>query len=457
MSRLRGRFSGSTDSGMDRFSSSIEIDLKMAREDIEGSKAHAVMLAEVGILEPEEAEGILRGLDQIGQELESGDFRPGAEHEDIHMAVESRLEELVGDLAGKLHTARSRNDQVATDVRLWLKRNLKDLDESLQILMRALIDRIRRDGRILMPGYTHLQRGQPILLGHHLLGHLWPLRRDRQRLAASFERLDASPLGAGAMAGTGLPIDRHRTAEILGFQSLVENALDAVAARDHQQEVAAVCAIIMTHLSRMSAELVLWSTSEFRFARLDQAYATGSSIMPQKRNPDAAELVRGKAGRVYGDLQSLLTLTQGMPLSYNRDFQEDRRPLFDAVETTEECARILAQVWRTLTLDPTRFVDELWGDESLATELADALAVKGVPFRWAHEQVGRLVQSLESDGRRFADLQSTDLEAHDIALAAEELTDLLDPAKAVARRTSEGGTSWTEIERQLQRLESELE
>ena len=243
----------------------------------------------------------------------------------------------------------------------------------------------------------------------------------------------------------------------MGFQSLVENALDAVAARDHQQEVAAVCAIIMTHLSRMSAELVLWSTSEFRFARLDQAYATGSSIMPQKRNPDAAELVRGKAGRVYGDLQSLLTLTQGMPLSYNRDFQEDRRPLFDAVETTEECARILAQVWRTLTLDPTRFVDELWGDESLATELADALAVKGVPFRWAHEQVGRLVQSLESDGRRFADLQSTDLEAHDIALAAEELTDLLDPAKAVARRTSEGGTSWTEIERQLQRLESELE
>ena len=293
MSRLRGRFSGPTDAQMDRFSTSIDIDLRMAQEDIDGSKAHATMLGEVGIVTATEAESLVRGLEQIGQELASGAFRPTVEHEDIHMAVESRLQEILGDLAGKLHTARSRNDQVATDVRLWLKRHLVDLDEALCALIETLLQRIRRDGQIIMPGYTHLQRGQPILLGHHLLGHTWPLRRDRQRLSDSLGRLDASPLGAGALAGTSLPIDRRRTAEILGFASLVENALDAVAARDHEQEVAAVCSIVMTHLSRMAAELVLWSTAEFRFASLDEAFATGSSIMPQKRNPVSVDPDQG--------------------------------------------------------------------------------------------------------------------------------------------------------------------
>jgi argininosuccinate lyase len=307
-----------------------------------------------------------------------------------------------------------------------------------------------------MPGYTHLQRGQPVLLGHHLLGHVWPIWRDRQRLAGSLDRLDASPLGACALAGTGLPIDRQRTAEILGFARVMENAADAVSARDHEQEVAAVCAIAMTHMSRQSTELVLWSTAEFRFVRLDEAYATGSSIMPQKRNPDAAELVRGKSARVLGDFVSLVTLAKGVPLSYNRDFQEDRRPLFDAVETTTASARVLASVWQSVVVDPTRFVDELQGDESLATELADAAVNQGIAFRQAHEQVGQLVRDLEAAGRRLGDTEPADLQRYGLESLEDELEELLDPARAVARRTSLGGTAWSEIERQLSWLESNL-
>lgn len=456
MSRLRGRFSVPTDPEMDRFSTSIEIDLEMAQDDIRGSRAHAIMLGEAGLITPTEAESLVGGLDQIARELATGDFSPTAEHEDIHMAVEARLGELLGDLAGKLHTARSRNDQVATDVRLWLLRELNRLDDSLSDLIRTLLERVRADGRTLMPGYTHLQRGQPILLGHHLLGHAWPLWRDRQRLADARRRVDASPLGACALAGTGLPIDRHRTAEILGFAGLVENALDAVASRDHAQEVAAVCAIAMTHFSRMAAELVLWSSAEFHFVVIDQAYATGSSIMPQKRNPDSAELVRGKAARVYGDLITLLTLAKGLPLAYNRDLQEDRRPLFDAVETTTSSATILAGVWRTLVVDGGRFESELVGDDSLATDLADAMVGIGVPFRQAHERVGALLQTLESEGRRMDTIDMTDLQDHAIDIPGELFTGLLDPEQAVGRKTSRGGTSWTEIERQVQLLEESV-
>jgi argininosuccinate lyase len=456
VSRLRGRFSAPTDPEMDRFSSSIEVDLAMAQDDIAGSRAHAIMLGEVGVISPEDARSLVEGLEQIGRELESGQFVPNTEHEDIHMAVEGRLFELLGETAGKLHTARSRNDQVATDVRLWLLRQLERLDDALQTLIRGLVDQARSVGQVLMPGYTHLQRGQPILLGHHLLGHIWPVVRDRQRLAEAWRRLDASPLGACALAGTGLPIDRQRTAELLGFSGVVENALDAVAARDHEQEVAAVCAIAMTHFSRMAAELVLWSSAEFRFVRLDQAYATGSSIMPQKRNPDAAELVRGKAARVYGDLVTLLTLAKGLPLAYNRDLQEDRRPLFDALETTLSSAAIMAAVWRTSTFDKERFESELVGDDSLATELADALVERGVPFRLAHERVGALVQDLESRGRRMSLLEMADLERNEIDLPPESIRDLLDPRQAVGRRTSHGGTCWSEIERQLELVEATL-
>jgi argininosuccinate lyase len=439
MSRLRGRFDSPTSEAMQRFSSSLEVDLEMVQEEIAASRAHATMLGETGLLTEVEVEDLQQGLERVGRELREGTYQPGSELEDVHMAVEARLVELLGETGRKLHTARSRNDQVATDVRLWLKRRLAGLDEALADLLGALVGRIEADGRILMPGYTHLQRGQPILLGHHLLGHAWPLLRDRQRLAGALRRLDASPLGACAMAGTSHPIDRRRTAE-----------------RDHLQEVAATCAIAMTHLSRMAAELVLWSSSEFRFVRLSEDFATGSSIMPQKRNPDAAELVRGKAGRVYGDLMALLTLVKGLPLAYNRDLQEGREAIFDAVKTTLACVRILAQVWRSLEIDPQRFEGELVGDFSLATELADAMVKAGVSFRQSHDAVGALVLRLEQEQRSLADLSPQELADLHPCLSAEG-AELLDPRRATERRVSHGGTAWPEIERQLDLIRSRTE
>ncbi len=455
MSDRRRRFEGPPAPQMERFASSLAVDLRMAAEEIAACRAHARMLGEVGLLEADEAARLDVALERVGGELADGSFRPGDEHEDVHMAVEARLVELEGELGKKLHTGRSRNDQVATDVRLWLKRRLADLDGSVAELLAALLERVEADGRVLMPGYTHLQRGQPILLGHHLLAHAWALDRDRQRLADARRRLDASPLGACALAGTPLPVDRRRTAELLGFAAPMENALDAVAARDHEQEVAAACAILMTHLSRMAEELVLWSTSEFGFARLPDAWATGSSIMPQKRNPDAAELVRGKTGRVYGDLMALLTVVKGLPLAYNRDLQEDREPLFDAVETTRDCCRVMAAVWSGLEIDAGRFEAELRGDFSLATELADGLALAGVPFREAHQIVAALVRRLEREGRDLASLGGEELAALH-PRAAADLGRWLDPRRSVERRVSLGGTAWPEVERQLALLRKRL-
>ena len=318
-----GRFSGGPSEEMVLFSECIGIDMRMWREDIEGSIAHATMLASVGLITQDESTQLVHGLQQVAQELESGAFVPGAEHEDIHMAVESRLTEIVGSVGAKLHTARSRNDQVATDVRLWMRQKLGGLYTAQKALLQALIERVEQDGDVLIPGFTHLQRGQPIFLGHHLLAHAWMVKRDAERVLDCLKRLDACPLGAGAMAGTPHPIDRHQSAELLGFKEPISNAMDAVASRDHLLEAASCCAIAMSHLSRQAEELVLWSTSEFRLIRMGEPHTTGSSIMPQKRNPDAAELVRGKAGRVVGSLNALLTMVKGLPLAYNRDLQED--------------------------------------------------------------------------------------------------------------------------------------
>lgn len=449
MSRLRGRFSAPTSEEFERFSSSLEVDLEMAGEDIEGSIAHATMLGEVGVLTAEEAAQLVAGLSAVATDLASGAWKPEEREEDIHMAVEARLTAKLGELGGKLHTARSRNDQVAVDLRLWLKRQLAEVDLALEGLIEALLGRIERDGRVLMAGYTHLQRGQPIWFGHHLLAHAWPLVRDRQRFADALGRLDSCPLGACAMAGTSHPIDRERTAELLGFAAVTENAMDSVAARDHVQEVTAACAICMTHLSRMAEELVVWSSSEVAFVRLGETYATGSSIMPQKRNPDAAELVRGKAGRVYGDLQALLTMVKAQPLAYNRDLQEDREALFDAVHTTLACVRISAGMWSTLEVDRDRFAGELVGDFSLATELADLMAVRGVPFRQAHEAVGEIVRWCEEQGGNLSLLTVEVAASFGLELTAAELADCLDPEAAAERRTSHGGTAWCEIERQV--------
>ena len=455
MSLHRSRFGSDTDDLMLRYCSSLAVDLQMLDQDIRGSMAHVRMLGEVAILTDAEVSALSGGLARVREEINEGTFRPGDEHEDIHMAIEARLTELLGELGGKLHTARSCNDQVATDVRLWLKAAIEQLDMAISEVIQALLDRVTREGKTLIPGYTHLQRGQPILLGHHLLAHAWALSRDRARLADAAGRIDSCPLGACAMAGTAFPIDRHRTAELLEFAAPIDNAMDAVAARDHEQEMASVCAISMTHLSRMAEELVIWSSSEFALVHINDAYCTGSSIMPQKRNPDAAELVRGKTARVCGDLVTLLALVKAQPLAYNRDLQEDREALFDAVGVTIDSHRIMAAMWRTLEIDTDRFENDLRGDFSLATELADHLASRGVPFREAHEIVGRIVKWCEQQGSDLSAL-TTDKATEFHPALADNLEGLLDPRAAAERRTSFGGTAWSEIERQAKTLRASL-
>ena len=455
MSLLRGRFDGAVAELMTRFSSSLEVDLKMAREDLEGSRAHVSMLQAVGLLSSEEAKILASGLETIQGEVDRGEFRPSAEQEDIHMAVESRLKVLVGEVAGKLHTARSRNDQVATDLRLWTKKHLSFLGEHLETLIRTLLGFAEEQGKVMMPGYTHLQRGQPIWLGHQILAHTWPLWRDLGRLRDAQARMDESPLGACAMAGTPLPIDRRRTAASLGFKRPVPNAMDAVAARDHLQETAAFCCILMSHLSRQCEELILWSSAEWNFARLGDAWATGSSIMPQKRNPDAPELVRGMTGRVYGHLQALLVLTKGLPLAYNRDLQEDRTSFFECVEVTGLCLEVMNGVWQSLEIHESRFEDEMVGDFSLATELADALVSQGIHFREAHEVVGRIVTHCDKKGQGLNHLSLEDYRSFHSSFPAD-LNRWLDPLKAIERRNSEGGTAWICIEKQIQSLREEL-
>jgi argininosuccinate lyase len=450
-----GRFGDGPAEEMQRFSESIGVDLRMYNEDIDGSKAHATMLGAVGLITQAEAEALCAGLEKVREEIAQNEWAPDISLEDVHMAVETRLGVHVGELAGKLHTARSRNDQVATDVRLWLKGHLETLDRQLIRLIGVLADRAERDGKVLMPGFTHLQRGQPIWLGHQLLAHAWSLSRDRERLAQALERVDRSPLGAGAMAGTPHPIDREMTADLMGFGAVVENAMDAVAARDHVQEVAAVCAISMTHLSRMAAELVLFSSREFSLVRLGEGFATGSSIMPQKRNPDGAELVRGKTGRVYGDLQALLTMVKGLPMAYNRDLQEDREALFDAVDTTTQCVSVMAGMWEGLSISEGRYEASLSGDFLLATELADYLAAKGVPFREAHHVVGALVKDCEDQGGDFKLLNLERLKAAHSAFEADAM-DWLNPVAAAERRTSRGGTALSEIARQVSLLRATL-
>jgi argininosuccinate lyase len=438
---------------MQAFGESLSTDMLMFEQDIQGSIAHATMLAEVGLLTPTERDQICAGLQEVAEELRDPDgWRPSEADEDIHMAVEGRLHTHIGAVAGKLHTARSRNDQVATDVRLWLKEKLIALDGFLSALIGAVLDRADADGKTLVPGYTHLQRGQPIWLGHQLLAHAWALSRDRERLAGALSRTDLCPLGAAAMAGTPHPIDRQLTADLLGFGGVLENAMDAVSARDHVIEATSACAILSIHLSRMAEELVIWSSTEFGRVKLSEQWSTGSSIMPQKRNPDAAELVRGKTGHVVGALVSLMTLVKALPLAYNRDLQEDRPALFTAVQTTEDCVRVLTGCYASLTVLPG---PDLTGDTLLATELADWLAVQGVPFRQAHHVVGRIVQLCEARGCGLDALTVADLKALHPVFTKDAL-DVLDPPAAAERRTSRGGTAWSDVVRQIGLLRGTL-
>ena len=456
MSELRSRIGGELSPAMRRFGSSVELDRRLVQEDIAGSIAHATMLGEQGIIASEVATALVGALEEILEEWRRGEFAPGDDYEDIHMAVEARLVEKMGPTGGALHTARSRNDQIATDLRLWMRRELEELDGGLTALMDALLLRVEADGHVLIPGFTHLQRGQPILLGHHLLAHAWALSRDRERLAGARHRTDACPLGSCAMAGTPFPIDRGRTASLLGFGSVMENAMDAVSARDHVLEAVSALAILAVHLSRMAEELVLWSSTEFDFVELDAAYASSSSIMPQKRNPDAAELVRGHSGRSTGALMGLLVLLKGLPLAYNRDLQEERVHLYTAVDSTRSCLEVLRGVYATLRIDGNRYQEALVGDPSLATELADHLVSKGTPFRKAHDQVARLVAQLEAEGRGLHELTSDEVAALDPGLTPAGLTTLLDPREAASRKRSRGGPAPEEQTRQVALLRETL-
>ena len=445
-----GRFSGETDQLAEAFNASLSFDMRLAQVDIEASRAHLSMLVRAGILSGDEGGLLEQGLQQILREIEEDRFPWRQAHEDVHMNIEARLSELVGRVGGKLHTARSRNDQVATDLRLWLRGALGETEALACALQEALLSEAERylEPPVIMPGYTHLQRAQPILLSHWLMAYEQMLSRDRGRLTDAARRLNELPLGAAALAGTSFPIDRFDTARALGFDRPMANSLDAVAARDFALEALAAVAIGQTHLSRLAEELVLYSSAEFSFLELPDAFATGSSIMPQKKNPDIPELIRGKTGRVFGDLMCLLTTLKGLPLAYNKDLQEDKEPLFDALDTYRNSLRLLAALAPRLKWHPEVMRRAAAAGFSLATDLADYLARRGLPFREAHAVVGRIVRHLYESGEELESLSLQGLQVFSELFAADAL-DLLTVEQAVASRTSYGGTAPSAVRAQI--------
>ncbi|WP_105318038.1 argininosuccinate lyase [Thermus tenuipuniceus] len=452
-----GRFAEGPDALAARFNASLSFDRALWREDLFQNRVHARMLHEVGLLTEEELRAILRGLDRIEEEIQAGTFPWREELEDVHMNLEARLIELVGPPGGKLHTARSRNDQVATDLRLFLRGAIDELLALLLGLRRVLVREAEQHLEPLhvLPGYTHLQRAQPILLSHWYLAYYEMLSRDAGRLRDARERLNESPLGAAALAGTGFPIDRHYTARELGFSAPMRNSLDAVASRDFALEVLSALNIGMLHLSRMAEELILYSTEEFAFVEVPDAFATGSSIMPQKKNPDILELIRAKAGRVLGALVALSTVVKGLPLAYNKDLQEDKEPLLDALATYRDSLKLLTALLPGLRWQRERMWRAVEEGYALATELADYLAEKGLPFREAHHAVGRLVRKLLEEGRALKDLTLEELKAHH-PLFAEDALPLLRLETAIHRRGSFGGTAPKAVRERLSEAKKEV-
>ena len=449
-----GRFDASPAEAFERLNASIPFDVRLAPYDIRGSVAHARMLGEKGIVSGEESEELVRGLRAVLEEVESGRFSWTLEDEDVHTAVERRLRGIVGDVALKLHTGRSRNDQVALDLHLFVRDAAGSIRDALLGAMRALVEVAEANNGLILPGYTHLQRAQPILLSHHLLAHFWALERDLKRLDAAREAANVSPLGAAALGGTPHSIDPVRTAEILGMRPLV-NSLDAVSERDFALDLLYACAVLGVHLSRLGEEWVLWTSSEFGFARLDDAYSSGSSIMPQKKNPDAYELMRGKAGRLIGNLNALLVTLKSLPLGYSKDLQEDKEPLFDSVDSVLGVLAVLPEMLRTASFDGAR-MHEAAGGFALATELADYLAAWGVPFREAHRAVGQLVRRCEEAGIPLEDAPDEELVDAHPALAGLP-PDLLTPEGSVANKKSLGSTSRNSVEEQFRKARRFLE
>jgi len=430
------------------FTASLPFDKRLAFADIKGSTAHVEMLADRDIIDSHEADQIVSGLKEIRAEVEQGQFPYDLDFEDIHMNIEKRLTEKIGPLGGKLHTGRSRNDQVALDTHLYMKEEIEVVKQALQQLQETILHLAERFEGVLIPGYTHLQRAQPVLLSHHLLAYFWMLQRDRERLEGVLNRTDLMPLGAGALAGTGFDIDRLQVAEKLGFSGIYENSIDAVSDRDYIIEFLSFAAVLMMHLSRLCEELINWSSAEFGFIELDDAYTTGSSMMPQKKNPDLAELARGKTGRVYGSLFAILTVMKGLPLAYNKDMQEDKEGLFDTVDTLKGLLPLLAEMLDTITVNQSCLKEAVDDDYLCATDLADHLVKKGLSFRDAHHVVGSLIAYCRKEEKRLRELDSETRSRFHPALA-EEISALLDPVKVVEARNSRGGTAPSAVREQL--------
>ena len=452
-----GRFTEKPDQLLEIINASIGFDQRLADQDIRGSQAHAEMLAAVGLLTAGDAQAIIDGLERIKGEIAAGEFTFSTALEDIHMNVEARLKELIGEPAGRLHTARSRNDQVATDFRLWVRDAMDTADAQLGALIAALLDQAEAGAEMVMPGFTHLQSAQPVTWGHHMMAYVEMFARDRSRFRDARARLNESPLGAAALAGTSFPIDRDRTAAALGFDRPSANSLDAVSDRDFALEFLSAAAICATHLSRFAEELVVWSSAQFRFVKLSDAFTTGSSIMPQKRNPDAAELVRGKAGRVFGALTTLLTVMKGLPLTYSKDMQEDKEPLFDAADTLEICLAATAGMVRDMAPNPEALRAAAGVGFATATDLADWLVrALNMPFRDAHHVVGALVREAETRGVELEALPLEAMQAVEPRITAEVFA-VLSVDKSVASRTSYGGTAPTQVRAQIARWRAALQ
>ncbi len=451
-----GRFSAATNRLVEAFTESLSFDRALYAYDIRGSIAHCRMLAKQGIIAKKDSARIVRALKEIRTEIESGSLDFDASHEDIHMRIEARLIEKVGPVGGKLHTARSRNDQVALDTTLYLRDALLDHMEAVLEVQRALLQNAKKNIDIILPGFTHLQHAQPVLLSHHLLAYFEMFERDRQRLADCYTRINRMPLGSGALAGTPFPIDREYVADLLGFPSVTFNSMDAVADRDGLIEYCSCSAIIMMHLSRLCEELILWSSQEFQFVEIDDAFCTGSSIMPQKKNPDVPELVRGKTGRVYGNLMSLLTLLKSLPLAYNRDLQEDKEALFDTVRTTGACLRLIAALLPALRVNGEAMRAAADRGFLTATDLADYLASHDVPFREAHELVGRIVAHCIKKNISLADLRVEDFRRFGFTMEPRALQ-RLHLSESVNSRTCTGGTARAAVARELRRCRTRLQ
>jgi len=450
-----GRFRQQTNRLVETFTVSVAVDRRLYSYDIQGSIAHCKALGKARVLTPSETRTIVQGLGSVKTELDRGRFRFTRQDEDIHMAIERRLTELIGPLGGKLHTGRSRNDQVALDIRLYLRDQLGQLVAHLEHFQRVLVGKAKANRTVAMPGYTHLQRAQPVLLAHHLLAYVEMIERDKGRLRDASVRVNVMPLGSGALAGTNYPVDRRFTAELLGFPTLTQNSLDAVSDRDFMIEVASALAIIMMHLSRLSEELILWSSQEFRFVELPDAFCTGSSMMPQKKNPDVPELVRGKTGRVYGHLINLLTTLKALPLSYNRDLQEDKPALFDALDTVVASVDVLTELMRRLTINRDVLKQTVQSGGMLATEVADYLVTRGVPFRDAHAITGRLVRAALDQGRELTDFSLEELQAFSERIE-KNLFLRLTVTAAIDRKSQVGGTARTRVEQRIKDLERML-